>query len=158
MKNIELYGRKLPEVEQAFVERIERDAESTPAKDKGLAIHQRAIEMLRGKGYSYRDIADWFNERGLKVNHVDVWRAHKNGLENMELFDLAEHDEQWREYVRQQKSGNATSYQEVEFDEDGQPKKPEAVSSRNESESSMSKTPQKRAGRSKGKKSATAKK
>jgi hypothetical protein len=120
MKTIERYWDKLPESDQALVETIAREAEKAPAKDKGLAIHLGAIEMLRAKGYSYRDIADWFNERGLKVNHVDVWRAHKNALEKTELFELAEGDEEWGEYltktVETTKGGTCTTYKDKELE------------------------------------------
>jgi len=120
MKTTELYRDKLPESDQALVEMIAREAEKAPAKDKGLAIHLGAIEMLRAKGYSYRDIADWFNERGLKVNHVDVWRAHKNALENKELFELADEDEEWSEYltktVETTKGGTCTTYKDKKLE------------------------------------------
>jgi len=113
MSNIELYRSKLSEQEYNRVQEIEFEAESTPARDKGLAIHVGAIEKLRAKGYSYRDIATWFNERGFKVSHVDVWRAHKNSLEAPELFGLADNDEEWQEYMRKKQEGNVTKYEDV---------------------------------------------
>lgn len=113
MKPIDIYRNKLSEDDARFIEQIEAEADSTPARDKGLAIHVGAIEKLRGKGYTYRDIAAWFSERNIKVTHVDVWRAHKNGVEPREVFDLADHDEEWQEYMRTKREGNVTKYEDV---------------------------------------------
>jgi hypothetical protein len=113
MKNVELYRDKLSEQDAALALRIEAEADNTPARDKGLAIHFGAIEKLRAKGYSYRNIAEWFGERGFKVSHVDVWRAHKNGMDHVEFFAAADNDEEWQEYVKTKREGNVTKYEEV---------------------------------------------
>jgi len=125
MGQVELYQHLLPESDQELVARIERAAEQTPARDKGLAIHVKAIEMLRAKGYSYRDIAVWFADQGIKVNHVDVWRAHRNALEADDFFDLAHQDEEWKDYLRKNQEGQTTEYSEREFDDDGNKKSPD---------------------------------
>jgi hypothetical protein len=117
MRTTQLYRDKLTESDRVAIDAIQEAAEGAPAKDKGLAIHLRSIEMLRAKGYSYRDIAIWFGEHGIKVNHVDVWRAHKNGLETQELFELAEHDEEWHEYLKKSVAGSSTTYEERNLDE-----------------------------------------
>src|ERR1017187_5236522 len=120
MPNIDLYHENLSEGDQLFVERIEAEAEKTPPKDSGLAVHVRAILKLRAKGYSYRDIAEWFRERGIKANHVDVWRAHKNSLPLEERVEMAEHDDTWQEFVTKKKQGQTVEYAEKDFaTEDG---------------------------------------
>jgi len=113
MKPIDIYRNKLSEEDVRFIEQIEADADNTPARDKGLAVHVGAIEKLRAKGYSYRDIAAWFGGRNIKVTHVDVWRAHKNNVPTEELFGLADNDEEWREYISKKTQGNVTKYEDA---------------------------------------------
>lgn len=114
MSNIDIYQNDLSEADQAFALQLQREAEAAPPADKGLAIHFATIQTLRAKGYSYRDLAEWLNKRGLKVNHVDVWRAHRNGMRKEELFAALEHDEEWTEFVDKKVEGNRTSYTEKE--------------------------------------------
>lgn len=111
-KIVDLYQNKLSEEDHHLVQQIEAEADSTPARDKGLAIHVGAIEKLRAKGYSYREIAVWFGERKFKVSHVDVWRAHKNGLTREDLFGLADHDEEWESYINKKSEGAVTRYED----------------------------------------------
>jgi|ERR1017187_10325001 hypothetical protein len=50
---------------------------------RGLADYQEAIRVLKEeKEFSFRDIAVWLQQRGLKVDHNAVWRAYsKTALE-----------------------------------------------------------------------------
>ena len=44
---------------------------------RGLADYQEAIRVLKEeKEFSFRDIAAWLQQRGLKVDHNAVWRAY----------------------------------------------------------------------------------
>ena len=44
---------------------------------RGLADYQEAIRVLKEeKEFSFRDIAVWLQQRGLKVDHNAVWRAY----------------------------------------------------------------------------------
>ena len=44
---------------------------------RGLADYQDAIRVLKEeKEFSFRDIAVWLQQRGLKVDHNAVWRAY----------------------------------------------------------------------------------
>lgn len=107
-----LYWKNLPEADRAFAEQLQQEAEAALPADKGLSIHLTTIETLRAKGYTYREIAKWLNERGIKVNHVDVWRAHKNGMDTEELFEALEHDGEWSEFVEKKADGSSIRYQE----------------------------------------------
>lgn len=50
-----------------------RDALAAP--DKGnLERHRQAILELRRKNYSWREIADFLNERGVATDHTKVYR------------------------------------------------------------------------------------
>ena len=44
---------------------------------RGLADYQEAIRVLKEeKEFSFREIAAWLQQRGLKVDHNAVWRAY----------------------------------------------------------------------------------
>jgi hypothetical protein len=44
---------------------------------RGLADYQGAIRVLKEeKKFSFREIAAWLQQRGLKVDHNAVWRAY----------------------------------------------------------------------------------
>jgi hypothetical protein len=114
MNAIELYRQHLSEGERTQIEWVLNEADETPAKEKGLALHVEAIGKLRAKGYPYRDIAAWFNDRGFKVNHVDVWRAHRSALEIRECIDKADHDPEWSEFIKTKQDGDTTRYEEID--------------------------------------------
>ena len=52
---------------------ILRDAQTAPAKG-GLEPHREAIQVLRDKGYSWREIAQFLTERGVATDHTAVYR------------------------------------------------------------------------------------
>lgn len=52
---------------------ILRDAQTAPAKGS-LEPHAEAIRVLRGKGYSWREIAQFLAERGVATDHTAVYR------------------------------------------------------------------------------------
>ena len=44
---------------------------------RGLGSYQEAIRVLKEeKEFSFREIAVWLQQRGLKVDHNAVWRAY----------------------------------------------------------------------------------
>jgi hypothetical protein len=74
-----------------------REAEQEP-DFRTLSAYVDSIRMLRGKGFSYRDIADWFSERGVDVDHNAVYRVYTNSLSDYDahLEDLREAEEDAR--------------------------------------------------------------
>lgn len=52
---------------------ILKDAESAPDK-RGLEAHREAITLLRDKDYTWREIADFLNERGVQADHTKIFR------------------------------------------------------------------------------------
>lgn len=54
-------------------ENILSDAQSVPKKEN-IVEHRETIEVLRDKGYSWREIADFLVERGIKTDHTKVYR------------------------------------------------------------------------------------
>jgi transposase-like protein len=45
-----------------------------------LSAYVDSIHMLREKGFSYREIADWLSERGVDADHNAVYRVYTNSL------------------------------------------------------------------------------
>jgi hypothetical protein len=57
-----------------------------------LAAYADSIGLLRSKGFSYRDIADWFSERGVDVDHNAVYRVYTNSLSDRDAHLEAERE------------------------------------------------------------------
>jgi len=49
------------------------EAKTAPLKGS-LETHREAIVLLRAKGYTWREIADFLNERGVETDHTKVYR------------------------------------------------------------------------------------
>jgi hypothetical protein len=60
-------------------ERLFREAEQEP-DFRTVSAYVDSIRMLRDKGFSYREIADWLSERGVDVDHNAVYRVYTNSL------------------------------------------------------------------------------
>jgi hypothetical protein len=86
----------MPDPEYLF-----REAEQEP-DFRALSAYVDSIRMLRDKGFSYREIADWLSERGLEVDHNAVYRAYTKNLSDYEahLEDQREADEAYEEAQR----------------------------------------------------------
>jgi hypothetical protein len=82
-------------------ERLFREAEQEPDV-RALCAYVDSIRMLRDKGFSYREIADWLSERGLDVDHNAVYRAYTKSLSDYDrhLDDLQEVEEAREEAFR----------------------------------------------------------
>lgn len=61
---------------------------------RGLSVYVDSIRVLREKGFSYREIADWFSEHGVDVDHNTVYRVFMNSLSDLEAHLEAERDEE----------------------------------------------------------------
>jgi transposase-like protein len=60
-------------------EELFREAEEEP-NYRDLSHYADTIRILRDKGFSYRDIAEWMSERGVPVDHNAVYRVFTNSL------------------------------------------------------------------------------
>jgi hypothetical protein len=56
-----------------------RQAEQEP-DIQTLSAYVDSIQILREKGFSYREIAEWLSERGVEVDHNAVYRVYTNSL------------------------------------------------------------------------------
>jgi hypothetical protein len=57
-------------------QQLRAEAEKEPRR-RGLEDYSDAIQVLKEeKGFSFREIAAWFQQRGLNIDHNAVWRAY----------------------------------------------------------------------------------
>ena len=54
-----------------------KEAEAAPDK-RGLEAHREAISLLRDKGHTWRQIAEFLTERGINTDHTKVLRMFRN--------------------------------------------------------------------------------
>jgi hypothetical protein len=78
-----------------------RQAEEEP-DIQTLSAYLDSIQMLREKGFSYREIAEWLSDRGVEVDHNAVYRVYTNSLSDHEAYleDLREAEEAQQEARR----------------------------------------------------------
>jgi hypothetical protein len=69
----------VPPPPDAMLEMAEREPDY-----RTLSAYADSIGMLRDKGFSYREIADWFSKRGIYVNHNAVYRVYTNSLSDLD--------------------------------------------------------------------------
>ena len=55
-----------------------------------LKSYARVIATLRRKGFSFREIAEWLNARGVTTNHNAVYRTFTNCLASGEIEEIEE--------------------------------------------------------------------
>jgi hypothetical protein len=60
-----------------------REAEDEP-NYRDLSEYCPVIATLRGKGFSYREIAEWLSERGVELDHNAVYRLYTRNLSDHE--------------------------------------------------------------------------
>jgi hypothetical protein len=59
-----------------------------------LAAYADSIGVLRDKGFSYRQIADWFSEHGVDADHNAVYRVYANSLSDFDAHLEAEREKE----------------------------------------------------------------
>jgi hypothetical protein len=60
-----------------------RQAEEEP-NYRDLSEYCPVIATLRGKGFSYREIAEWLSERGVELDHNAVYRLYTRNMSDHE--------------------------------------------------------------------------
>ena len=60
-----------------------REAEEEP-NYRDLNEYCPVIATLRGKGFSYREIAEWLSERGVELDHNAVYRLYTRNMSDHE--------------------------------------------------------------------------
>ena len=82
-------------------EALFREAEEEPDV-RTLSAYVDSMRVLRNKGFSYREIADWLSERGVDVDHNAVYRVYTKSLSDYDahLEELQEGEEAQEEARR----------------------------------------------------------
>ena len=81
-------AESIPEVRVVQVEMpppdaLLREAEEEP-NYRDLSEYCPVIATLRGKGFSYREIAEWLSERGVELDHNAVYRLYTRNMSDLE--------------------------------------------------------------------------
>ncbi len=71
------------------IKEILKDAKKAPSKFE-LDTHLDAIKALRNKGYSWREIASFLNEHGVKTDHTKIFRF-MNKKRNKKMNDYKDY-------------------------------------------------------------------
>jgi hypothetical protein len=65
---------------KADPQQLRSEAEKEPSR-RGLEEYSDTIRVLKeDKGFSYREIAAWLQQRGLAVDHNAIWRTYSKSL------------------------------------------------------------------------------
>ena len=70
-------------VEPPHPEALLREAEEEPSY-RDLNEYAPVISTLRGKGFSFREIAEWLSQRGVDLDHNAVYRLYTRNLTDAE--------------------------------------------------------------------------
>jgi hypothetical protein len=64
----------------ADAKQLRTEAEKEPSR-RGLEDYSETIRVLKeDKGFSFREIATWLQQRGLNTDHNAVWRAYSKAI------------------------------------------------------------------------------
>jgi len=90
-------------------QQLRAEAQREPSR-RGLTDYSDTIRLLReDKGFSFREIAAWLQQRGLNADHNAVWRAYSKTNPTSEWGESGERNEQ---YERQTAHGGAMPWLE----------------------------------------------
>ncbi len=67
------------------------EAEQEP-DNRELGQYLDSIRVLRGKSFSYREIAEWLSERGVNADHNSVYRVYTKSLSDWHAHLEAERE------------------------------------------------------------------
>jgi hypothetical protein len=94
------YTNNLPDPE------IVARAAGEAAAPRVLEDYSDAIEILRDKKFTFREIAKWLGKNfGIQADHNSVWRAFTKYMDNCEAHEEAQADE---ELEREEAEANGT--------------------------------------------------
>ena len=74
---------RLVQLEMPPPDALLREAEEEP-NYRDLSEYCPVIATLRGKGFSYREIAEWLSERGVELDHNAVYRLYTRNMSDLE--------------------------------------------------------------------------
>jgi hypothetical protein len=76
-------------------QQLRAEAEKEP-RHRGLEDYSESIRVLKEeKGFSFREIAAWFRQRGLRIDHNAVWRTYSKITLIAQGGDMTEQNERY---------------------------------------------------------------
>ncbi len=76
-------------------QQLRAEAEKEPRR-RGLEDYSESIRVLKEeKGFSFREIAAWFQQRGLKTDHNAVWRTYSKTTFSGQGGEMIEQNERY---------------------------------------------------------------
>jgi hypothetical protein len=73
--------------------KLRAEAEKEPAR-RGLDAYSDTIKLLKEeKGFSFREIAAWLQQRGVAIDHNAVWRTYSKTISGPGMVDSFEQNE-----------------------------------------------------------------
>ena len=80
---------------KADPQQLRAEAEKETCR-RGLEYYQETIRLLKDdKGFSFREIASWFQERGLNIDHNAAWRAYSKATPNAPAGRVTKRNERY---------------------------------------------------------------
>jgi hypothetical protein len=81
-------------ISQPDPQQLRAEAEKEPSR-RGLDDYSEVIRVLKEqKEFSFREIAAWFQQRGLVVDHNAIWRAYSKTVSGAVIGGSSERNEQ----------------------------------------------------------------
>jgi len=84
-----------PEEFKADPQQLRAEAEKEPRR-RGLEDYAETIQLLKEeKGFSFREIAAWFQQRGVNIDHNAAWRAYSKTTPSDPAGSISEQNERY---------------------------------------------------------------
>jgi ribosome-binding protein aMBF1 (putative translation factor) len=84
-----------PEEFSADPQQLRAEAEKEPRR-RVLEDYGETIRLLKEeKGFSFREIAAWFQQRGLNIDHNAAWRAYSKTTSAGSIGNVEERNERY---------------------------------------------------------------
>jgi hypothetical protein len=78
-------------------QQLRAEAEKEPRR-RGLDDYRETIRLLKEeKGFTFREIAAWFQQRGLNIDHNAAWRAYSKTAPTIPGSSDSEQNEQYKQ-------------------------------------------------------------
>jgi len=87
----------ISQLEPPDPELMEQEALGEP-NYRDLGNYSGSIRTLRGKGFSFREIANWLSERNVDADHNSVYRVYRKGLTYEQQAELEQQESDAEEF------------------------------------------------------------
>lgn len=81
------------EYEMPDPERLLEEALGEPSYHN-ISMYRSSICVLKRKGFSFREIAQWLSNRGINSDHNSVYRVYLKGMSDDEIADFQQREQE----------------------------------------------------------------